>query len=551
MKKTNREERTVWRAPTSLSLKIRRVLLGAIAALFLLFALFLTVGSLVGTADMNRNNAMLERIDFLDDSIIINLLFLLLFYAVGLFLFLLAKRFSWMARIGARGIAAAVFIITLFNGIIWVTQSLSSPTHDSFIVTRAGVAAALGDLSYLTDDYFVHFPFQLGYVLWTELWGRLLSLNHDFYLALEIVNVAALAAAEAALILITDRLFSKKSVTLVTAVTLILFVQPVIFCTFLYGTIPAFAFAAWAIYFFIRYLQSDKWYFILPSGVLLGISVLLKLNNLILLVAMLLILLVHLFSGRPLRRILAFVFILVSVLSIKNVGIWRYEAVLERDFGEGIPMVSWLSMGLSDAETAPGWYNGIHTVTNFQGANGNPQTAAEKSLETVRARLDYFRENKGEALSFFTDKCMSQWNEPTYQSLWNNQVRGQFAAKYGVAAYLSGEGEGLFKRTADLCVQFIFFGALCAAVLLLAFQIKRREGVTGRAALYLIPLFILGGFFYHLLFEAKSQYVITYVTVMIPFAMWGYYALSRALLPHARTLFFKIKRAASNAVSKQ
>jgi hypothetical protein len=78
------------------------------------------------------------------------------------------------------------------------------------------------------------------------------------------------------------------------------------------------------------------------------------------------------------------------------------------------------------------------------------------------------------------------------------------------------------KAVMDLGVQFIYFGMLVAAIYLLFEQINKKE--TRRAvepALYLIPLIFLGGFLYHALFEAKSQYVITYVTLMIPYAAWG------------------------------
>ena len=42
----------------------------------------------------------------------------------------------------------------------------------------------------------------------------------------------------------------------------------------------------------------------------------------------------------------------------------------------------------------------------------------------------------------------------------------------------------------------------------------------------LLPLVVLGGFGYHLLFEGKSQYVLTYIPLLIPVAS---YALSTML----------------------
>ena len=37
----------------------------------------------------------------------------------------------------------------------------------------------------------------------------------------------------------------------------------------------------------------------------------------------------------------------------------------------------------------------------------------------------------------------------------------------------------------------------------------------------LLPLVLLGAFGYHLLFEGKSQYILTYIILMIPTAAWA------------------------------
>ena len=37
----------------------------------------------------------------------------------------------------------------------------------------------------------------------------------------------------------------------------------------------------------------------------------------------------------------------------------------------------------------------------------------------------------------------------------------------------------------------------------------------------LLPLILLGGFGYHLLFEAKSQYALTYLPLLLPIAAYG------------------------------
>ncbi len=509
---------------------LSRICLGGIAFFMIAVMLFLFIGSMLGTSDMSMDHPSLEMVLFENDNLPLNMVFLILFFSLGMGLILVLRRLGWLERLTSARLSWILLAWVFVMGSLWVIQSMSAPTHDSQIVTHAGVAIANGDISVLDKAYFTRFPFQLGYVFWTELWARAFGLNEGTYIFMEFVNVLCLAFGEMALVRLTERLFNKREVTFATALTLALFIQPMIFCTFLYGTMPGFCFAAWSVLLFVRYLQTDKWQYIIGAGLALAISVALKLNNLILLVAMVIILLIHVLKKKSLRRLISVAILLVMVLTLKNVGLWHYEASTGKDFGDGIPMTSWMAMGLNDAVSAPGWYSYEYTIGNFNSVDGDTDAANKKSIEEIKERADYFLKNPNEAKSFFSKKILSQWNEPTYQSLWNNQVRGQYMDKFGFAEWACGEGEYTVKAWMDLGVQFIFFGMLAAVVFLFISQCKNKsERREDESALWLIPLCILGGFIYHALFEGKSQYVITYVTYMIPFAIWGCSRLCAAL----------------------
>ncbi len=518
---------------------LSRVGLGGIAFLMVAVMLFLFVGSMLGTSDMSMDNAVQEMITFEEDNIWSNIIFLILFLMIGISVVLILRRFGLNEKLTPSRISWMLFAWICVIGSLWVIQSMSSPTHDSYIVTQAGVAIANGDKTVLDKAYFTRFPFQLGYVLWTELWARLLWIKEGAYLIIEFVNVICLAFGEMALVRLTERLFQKREVTFATALMLALFIQPVIFCSFLYGTMPGFCFAAWSMLLFVRYLQTDKWRFIVGAGLTLALSVALKLNNLILLAAMVIILLIHILKKNRIRRLASLAILLLMVLTLKNVGVWHYEASADKDFGEGIPMTSWMAMGLNNATTAPGWYSYQYTIGNFNSVEGDTDAANQKSIEEIKTRAEFFLSNPDEAKIFFSEKILSQWNESTYQSLWNNQVRGQYMDRSGFAEWACGEGEDKIKAYMDLGVQCIFFGMLAAVVVLFVSQcVNKKDGREDEAALWLIPLCILGGFIYHALFEAKSQYIITYVTYMIPFAIWG---CSR-LCDIAKACFFQVMK---------
>ncbi len=209
--------------------------------LFLLMMLYLSVNSLIGTVDMNMDNSMLENVVYHWDDFISGLLIIALAVCALLLCRRLFERVNlWILVLGS---VALVLII----GCVWVTSSLSAPTHDSLIVSRAAYYLSEGDHSYLASDYFKRFPFQLGYVLFSEIFIRLLG-TADNYLAIEYVNVFFLAISYFAMLMMTRRLFKSDSVTKVLAVLIPFCLQPILFCTFTYGNIPGLAFAALALW---------------------------------------------------------------------------------------------------------------------------------------------------------------------------------------------------------------------------------------------------------------------------------------------------------------
>ncbi|MPN36645.1 hypothetical protein SDC9_184155 [bioreactor metagenome] len=67
-------------------------------------------------------------------------------------------------------------------------------------------------------------------------------------------------------------------------------------------------------------------------------------------------------------------------------------------------------------------------------------------------------------------------------------------------------------------MQFVFGGVV---VFFLTTIFKKNKYAKESPELLVIPLIIFGGVLYHILFEAKSQYVIPYLVLMLPLAACG------------------------------
>ena len=208
---------------------LRKFVINAICIGSGLVLLYLSAAALLSTCDMNMENEVSENIVFQWDHIILNLSALI----VGLALIFLLNRFSvkWDATV-SLGI---LLIWTVVLGTLWVISARSAPTFDSFRVTSAAQEAADTGRIFSSDliFYLSCYPFQLGYVLWSEIFIRLFRLNGN-YLPLEIINVLCLALAYFAIDRIVATIKKDNTVRILTHVLLAACLPPILFCTFLY-----------------------------------------------------------------------------------------------------------------------------------------------------------------------------------------------------------------------------------------------------------------------------------------------------------------------------
>ncbi|MGN1050804.1 MAG: hypothetical protein ACI4QE_00735, partial [Acutalibacteraceae bacterium] len=215
-----------------------------------------------------------------------------------------------------------------------------------------------------------------------------------------------------------------------------------------------------------------------------------------------------------------------------------YKARSKADLSKSVPQSAFLSMGLDDSGKNPGWYT-YHMVSLFLENNYDPDLADKDAKERIKQRLSDFKDNPSYAFDFFNKKTLSQWNEPTYESIWVSKVRGheKELGTFADSVYNKQTGK-LIEGYMNFYQQFIFI-MFCVGVLAL---IRKKNKLPD----IIIMIGILGGYFYHFLFEAKSQYILNYFILMTFYSAYGVYFM---LKPHSfeglkKFKFFeKIKKA--------
>lgn len=465
----------------------------------------------------------LESVIYYNDSFLMNLVML------GFGLLLIVLLIAKVKRVPLRTLRIVLFVWTFLLGTVWVLSSQVCPSEDSMTVTCAGMDFAANNFDRLTNtNYFRQYPFQLGYVFFNECVFRVISLfrHPETVMVLEVMNAGFLAMIHVMLLSIAAKLFQDDRVNLVVAVLLGISAAPVIDCTFTYGIYPGMAFAALAMYLFLRYLTENKVAFGIGAAVSIAVSILLKSNYLIWMIAMVLIWLVKVPARKKyLTDGLLIAGTVVLSMTVQPTVKSMYESRAGVDLGEAIPYSSWIAMGLSETDLAPGWYNIYITVGNFEQSDFNAEEADRRSKELIGERLKYFIENPQYTNDFFYKKTVSQWNETSYQSIWNNTVRFQYKDKNAFADWVCNAGERKVKRVMDLFAQLVFAGFFLGAVYLL----KRKQFLFTA-----LPVVFLGGFFYQSLSEGKAQYIIPYFILMTAFAGFGLVSLTDTLRAYVK-----------------
>lgn len=500
------------------------VLGGVIVALPLPVFAVLSVCGMLGTCTIDAQNYSREHILFQRDFAWPNLGMLLLMVCLCA-----AALIFFGDRIGDGHIrvARAVLLVWTFGlSMLWMVSTQTLPTSDSYEIIKAAKGLAAGDFAIFHSElqYFQMFPFQLGLVAAYELILRVAG--GLAYPAMFALNAVSLTLAYWALVVLTERLFAERRVTFLTIVFLALCLQPMLYTSFLYGSLPGLAAMLWAFVLLLGFLRNGRRINIVFVALLCALAVTLKRNYWIPVLALCIVLLISLlrrFRAAKLACLLA----AVAAPLLLSYGVQTfYEQRADVTLGAGTPQTAWLVMGLSDSPRAPGWYNG-YTYDVLKDADMDARQASDAILRDLAGRRAAFAEDGAYAREFFLKKTLSQWNEPSFESVWVSKAREHESPPpaYVQSVYEGTIGDILsFGFEHGVTYAYAMFALGLFAVLRRRFVKRAAGGLSAQTPpefAALLPLTVFGAFVYHLLFEAKSQYVLVYLPMLLPYAAFG------------------------------
>lgn len=533
--------------------KFYRLSVNIVKILTLLLAVFLFIGSFLTTcyAENMETQQVLLRFD--------NPLWNLLELAGYGLLFACCLSLSGKAGVKfRRGLLVFTLGLILLLGGMLIVFGRTVPAADALSVYNAAAEWILGnkDIIHPTVSYLSYYPQQIGLMAFLELLLRLWNLpglSAPAWHFVKLVYVCLLCVAV---------LFQYRSLRYlwpddwepVSCCYLILVccnLPMILYSSFVYGEIPSFAMLSVGLFLLLKLLadcipahsvettshalSAVTVFTALGSILFLTLSVMLRKNSLILIIAVLLVLFFEaLRPGRSGRACIGLMAMTVCLI-ITSVGVLPlvqkcYEKKAGNTLSSGVTAMSYFAMGMQESSRGCGWYNGFN-IDTYDAAGMNSDAANAISRAAINERIAYFREHPGYAVNFYLHKHLSQWADGTYAS------RQATLATYGGRSdFLKEVYEG------SLASAYIEWGNAWQNVLYLGMLLfciatvrKRRPGNGSANAAanddfrfrsiclytYTGLIAVLGGFLFHTIWEANSRYIFVYSLLLMPYCAAG------------------------------
>ena len=428
-------------------------------------------------------------------------------------LFLLVRRFQ-----NALKKIRQEWLFLLFSAVYIVIASylILNSNHvisaDPFLVYQAALEVKAGDFSSFQPGGYIHcFPHQLGLLCYDALLTGIAQTPVVLFAA----NTALTLGCNFVCWKISMELSEDKLVHLLTLLFSFAFLPQLFFIMFAYGLLPGWFFLQLSFFCTLRFCRTGSWKYGLGMLVSIAASVLIRKNNLIGAIAMILYLLLHTLHA-PLKRkpaaALAIVLCMILPGKLLQSG---FEAYTDSQLDQATPSSLWVAMAtdIDNRTSGPGWYDG--TTYLAYSSEVPPSEVSDMASAMLRRNIEKIRQEPVKAAYFFRDKVISTWCDPLYQSLWSGPkpVDGQAThTPLLQSLYSGGKAENLAEGYAKWLSLAIWMG-ICL------FFLPGKAKTDGWQLMF---GYLTGGFLFHLIWETKSQYVYPYVFALLPFAACGF-----------------------------
>ena len=413
----------------------------------------------------------------------------------------------------SRFIEIGCCIIVTILAIIVAVLANRQPWSDQRQVMEIAAAFNNGDYSALErGGYLFIYPFQYGIVLFYQICSLIFGNNN--WLAFQVLNAFFIGLTYYFLILILRKInyrFSDYTLTLCVS----FFFTPYLFYTILvYGNVVGLLFALISFYCLLRFDENNRIIYVLTGCFTIVISMVLKTNCQIFMIAEIIFLLFSIWQNYgnrrlQIRRILFILLIIIGFIFSKN-AVNHQLTKLAGEPVKGCPTVTWVAMGMQDSKMAPGWWNGYNDGT-YKANDFDYEETKRAAVESIKNTISKYPDSIATMLGFYTKKIMCMWNNPLFQGLWLADVTRE--GDSGLEFLLSGNGRYIYTWITNVLHTWILIGVFLYCI----FGYRERK-----YQMILLPITFIGGFVFHIFWEEKCIFAMPYFLLLIPLCVLGY-----------------------------
>jgi len=262
----------------------------------------------------------------------------------------------------------------------------------------------------------------------------------------------------------------------------------------------------------------------------MGLAMCFRKNSIIVIIAIGIIIIVTVIKLKKWKLVGLLFFMAVSLLFPKTL-----ETVCFNEYVQdaAMPSIVWVYIGIQGGSGfGYGAYDGKAGAL-MEEAGYNPEIAAEMAKEVIAERIGFFAENPRNAIAFLREKILWQWEAPTYMCFSNTRFFPEGYPKGFAYDIYFGK---LRERVNNFMDEYQSFIYLTFAIGVLGVVVKREDFMG-----LIWAIIFLGGFFFLIIWEAKTRYTYPYFIMMMPMCAYGIWFLGNIFSYAREKILVKMK----------
>ena len=414
------------------------------------------------------------------------------------------KHFTVIKLVLLSLIAVIGVVFTLSCGLGTTADQLN--VQNSVAELRNGIVD-----SFRRTHYMDIYPNQYG-LAWLSYLGSFVFGTYN-YTVFRIVNVIFLVLLYNELSLIGKQIGLGRTSQLLIILIGVFFMPSTLYALYIYGNISSLALSVLAVRLIVQSFEKDKFLYGFLSIIAMFFSCVIKSNQMIFAVGILIYCIFKSVSVRKYKKLIFVPALLLCVWLSSFIPKQAMRKLTDLPLDGGVSYMSYLAMGVQENDqNYPGGYNGFNADTYVE-FNGDTITQSAYAADVCNQTLMEMVSEPGYFFNFFTRKQLHQWADPAYKAYMCIQTCPEHDTAQWFYEFIRPD------HAYPVIIILSFFQIIIWAGVVLSLWFHKRHKHFEEALI--MPMIFVGGFLFHTVWEAKSQYVFSYFVILFPISLLG------------------------------